>query len=66
MRLRANAIPWQALAKFATLLMAINDMLEDNPLAQAGLNQLKVAFARFAENKQQYPLVYECKCIHIE
>ncbi|KAK3381429.1 glycoside hydrolase family 81 protein [Podospora didyma] len=49
----------KALAKFATLLMVINDILGDKPLAQAGLNQLKVAFARFAENKQLFPLVYE-------
>ncbi|KAK3941592.1 hypothetical protein QBC46DRAFT_258081 [Diplogelasinospora grovesii] len=49
----------KALAKFAVLIMAIHDILGDNNLAQAGLERLKQAFARFAENKQQYPLVYE-------
>ena len=49
----------KALAKFATILIAINDMLGDQVLAQSGLKQLKVAFARFSENKQQYPLVYD-------
>ncbi|KAK0709705.1 glycoside hydrolase family 81 protein [Lasiosphaeria miniovina] len=49
----------KALAKFATVLMSINDILGDKALAEAGLNQLKVAFSRFSENMQQYPLVYE-------
>jgi len=49
----------KALAKFATILMAVNDMVGDQDLAQKGLSTLKVAFARFAENKQKYPLVYE-------
>ncbi|KAK0628826.1 glycoside hydrolase family 81 protein [Bombardia bombarda] len=49
----------KALAKFATVLISINDILGDKALAQTGLTQLKVAFSRFAENKQQYPLVYE-------
>lgn len=39
--------------------MVLNDMLGDRALAQTGLGQLKVAFARFADNQQQYPLVYE-------
>jgi endo-1,3(4)-beta-glucanase len=34
-------------------------MLGDNTLAQGGLQQLKVAFDRFVQNAQQYPLVYE-------
>lgn len=51
----------QALAKFAAILLVINDMLGDKALAQTGLNQLKVAFALFATNKQQYPLVYESR-----
>ncbi|KAK4148773.1 glycoside hydrolase [Chaetomidium leptoderma] len=49
----------KALAKFAGLILAIQEMLGDQGLAQAGLNQLKVAFARFSQNAQQYPLVYE-------
>jgi endo-1,3(4)-beta-glucanase len=39
--------------------MTINDLLGDQGLAQSGLNKLKASFARFAENRQKYPLVYE-------
>ncbi len=51
----------QALAKFATILMCVNDMLGNKPLVQAALPKLKDAYARIAENRQQYPLVYECE-----
>ena len=50
---------FQALAKFANIILVLNDMIGDKDLAQTSLTQLKTAFARFAENKQQYPLVYE-------
>ena len=33
--------------------------MNDVPLAQAGLTQLKSAFALFASNQQQFPLVHE-------
>ncbi|TDZ38536.1 putative endo-1,3(4)-beta-glucanase [Colletotrichum spinosum] len=49
----------KALAKFAILIVAINDILGDSGLAQSGLNQLKGAFAKFATNQQKFPLVYE-------
>ncbi|KLU92148.1 endo-1,3(4)-beta-glucanase 1 [Magnaporthiopsis poae ATCC 64411] len=49
----------KALAKFATILIAVNDMLGDKQLAQAGLKKLKDAYARFAENRQKFPLFYE-------
>lgn len=49
----------KALSKFATLVYAINDLLQLPKLAQEGLSQLKIAFARFATNKQIYPLVYD-------
>lgn len=49
----------KALSKFATLVYAINDLEQLPDLAQEGLSQLKTAFARFATNKQIYPLVYE-------
>ena len=39
--------------------MTINDLLGDTGLAQAGLNNLKAAFARFVDNRQQNQLVYE-------
>ncbi|KAK4665966.1 endo-1,3-beta glucanase [Podospora pseudopauciseta] len=49
----------KALAKFASIILVIRDMLGDEALALTALNQLKQAFARFAENRQQFPLVYE-------
>ncbi|KAF7552811.1 hypothetical protein G7046_g7293 [Stylonectria norvegica] len=49
----------KALAKFGNIIYVLNDLLGDKALAQAGLNKLKAAFAIFASNKQQYPLVYE-------
>ncbi|KAF6826769.1 glycoside hydrolase family 81 protein [Colletotrichum musicola] len=49
----------KALAKFAIMLVAVNDIVGDTGLAQSGLNQLKGAFARFATNQQKFPLVYE-------
>ena len=51
----------QALAKFAILIMTIHDMLGDQALAMTALTKLKLAFSEFSQNKQQYPLVYECK-----
>lgn len=58
-----NSMYWsgKALAKYASMLYVINDMLGDTKLAQTGLGQLKTAFARFADNKQIYPLVHESK-----
>ena len=43
------------------VILAINDLLGDQALAQTGLQQLKLAFTRFSENKQKYPLVYDCE-----
>lgn len=49
----------KALAKFAQIVYLINDLLDDSSLAQAGLDNLKSAFNRFASNSQQFPLTYE-------
>ncbi|KAK8878996.1 glycosyl hydrolase family 81 [Apiospora arundinis] len=49
----------KALAKFAHLCYAVHDLLHNQKLAQTGLANLKAAFSRFAENKQQFPLYYE-------
>lgn len=49
----------KALSKFATLVHGINDLEQLADLAKEGLLQLKIAFARFATNKQIYPLVYD-------
>jgi len=49
----------KALSKFGTAIYAIHDLTGDTALASSGLDKLKTAFAVFANNKQQYPLVYE-------
>jgi len=49
----------KALAKFASLCYVANDLLNDPNTAQAGLNNLKTAFNRFATNQQIFPLYYE-------
>ena len=49
----------QALAKFAQIVYTLHDLLDNPSLAQAGLSNLKAAFAVFATNTQQYPLVHE-------
>ncbi|KAF3761377.1 family 81 glycoside hydrolase [Cryphonectria parasitica EP155] len=49
----------KALAKFAMILVVVNDMLGETALAAAGLQQLKEAFSLFTNNTQIYPLVYE-------
>jgi endo-1,3(4)-beta-glucanase len=49
----------QALGKFAGIVYTLHDLLDDVALAQAGLTNLKAAFAVFASNQQQFPLVYE-------
>lgn len=49
----------KALSKFATLVYAVHDLLGLSDLAGEGLSQLKIAFARFATNKQMFPLVYD-------
>ncbi|PYH93888.1 endo-1,3-beta-glucanase Engl1 [Aspergillus ellipticus CBS 707.79] len=49
----------KALSKFATLVYTV-DKLGGNPsLAAPALQNLKNAFARFIDNKQQFPLVYD-------
>ncbi|KKY37749.1 putative glycoside hydrolase family 81 protein [Diaporthe ampelina] len=49
----------KALAKFAMILSVVYDLLGESALAAAGLEKLKAAMARFATNRQIYPLVYE-------
>ncbi|KAI1416528.1 glycoside hydrolase family 81 protein [Hypoxylon sp. FL1857] len=49
----------KALAKFAGICLTANDLLKNKPLAQTGLKNLKVAFSRFSNNTQQYPLYYD-------
>ena len=49
----------KALSKFAMAIYAVHDLAGDISVATAGLTKLKAAFARFATNRQQFPLVYE-------
>lgn len=46
-------------SKYATLVYAIRELLGDQALADTALAKLKAAVARFVENRQTYPLVYE-------
>jgi endo-1,3(4)-beta-glucanase len=47
------------LAKYASIVFAVNDVAKNASLAQEGLDRLKIAIARFVDNKQKFPLVYE-------
>jgi len=47
------------LAKYAGIVFAANDMAKNASLAKEGLDRLKIAMARFVDNKQKFPLVYE-------
>ncbi|OAA64199.1 beta-glucanase [Niveomyces insectorum RCEF 264] len=49
----------KALAKFATMVLCSHELLHDAAAAATGLQKLTRAFARFAENRQRHPLVYE-------
>jgi endo-1,3(4)-beta-glucanase len=49
----------KALSEFATIVYTINDLQQNPTLAAAGLAKLKTAFARFVNNQQIYPLVYD-------
>lgn len=49
----------KALSKFASIVYVIHNVLGDNNLAAQGLAQLQTAFALFATNQQQFPLVYD-------
>jgi endo-1,3(4)-beta-glucanase len=49
----------KAFSKFASIIYTINDLANDTALAHQGLAQLKNAFARFLDNQQIFPLVYD-------
>lgn len=49
----------KAFSKFASILIAVNDICQETSLAQQGLAKLEAAFAQFVGNTQQYPLVYD-------
>ncbi|KAL2821336.1 glycosyl hydrolase family 81-domain-containing protein [Aspergillus cavernicola] len=49
----------KALSKFATIIYTVDRLLGDGATAAPALDRLKQAFARFAQNRQQNPLVYD-------
>ena len=49
----------KALSKFASIIYVIHDIMGDKAMAAQGLAQLQTAFALFATNQQQFPLVYD-------
>ncbi|TFK45626.1 putative endo-1,3-beta-glucanase [Heliocybe sulcata] len=49
----------KAVDKFACLVWAAWDALQDRELAGALLEKVREALARFVENRQQYPLAYD-------
>ncbi|KAF2193469.1 glycoside hydrolase family 81 protein [Zopfia rhizophila CBS 207.26] len=49
----------KALAKFATIVYVIKDVVQNPSLANQGLSKLKNEFDRFVQNKQKHPLVYD-------
>ncbi|RKF60560.1 putative endo-1,3-beta-glucanase, partial [Erysiphe neolycopersici] len=49
----------KALAKFASVVYTLKELLDDECVAQVGLSKLKSSFALFISNKNQSPLFYE-------
>jgi endo-1,3(4)-beta-glucanase len=49
----------KVLSKFATLVYTVHTLANDPDRAAATLDGLKKAFARFVNNQQQFPLVYD-------
>ena len=49
----------KALSKFATLIWTVSKLGNNPGMAQPALDALKSAFARFVNNTQQVPLVYD-------
>ena len=49
----------KALSKFAMLVYTMHDILDQKDAAMQGLSRLQAAFARFVDNKQIFPLVYD-------
>jgi endo-1,3(4)-beta-glucanase len=49
----------KALSKFATLIYTVHTLANDTQSVTSALETLKTAFARFADNQQQYPLLYD-------
>ncbi|CAN9171743.1 unnamed protein product [Alternaria alternata] len=49
----------KSLAKFATIVWIIKDVLNHDAIATTGLEKLKVELARYVDNAQRHPLYYD-------
>ncbi|KAJ5543435.1 hypothetical protein N7535_005859 [Penicillium sp. DV-2018c] len=49
----------KALSKFATLVYTVNQLGNNVDLATNAFQELKKSFAKFVQNKQQFPLAYD-------
>ncbi|KAJ4530105.1 endo-1,3-beta glucanase [Exophiala dermatitidis] len=49
----------KALSKFATLVYTMHDLTGQQDLAKSALLELEACFEVFAQNQQQYPLIYD-------
>lgn len=49
----------KALARFATIVWVIKDILGNEAMASVGLTKLKRELSRYVENQQRYPLYYD-------
>jgi endo-1,3(4)-beta-glucanase len=49
----------KSLAKFATIVWIIKDVLSHDAIATAGLEKLKIELARYVDNAQRHPLYYD-------
>ncbi|KAF2830334.1 endo-1,3(4)-beta-glucanase 1 precursor [Ophiobolus disseminans] len=49
----------KSLARFATIVWVIKDVLMNDALAATGLDKLKQEFGRYVANQQRYPLFYD-------
>ncbi|KAI9368536.1 endo-1,3-beta-glucanase Engl1 [Aspergillus egyptiacus] len=49
----------KAFSKFATIIWTLDQLAGDHATAAPALERLKQSFARFTQNRQQFPLVYD-------
>ncbi|CAN3375356.1 hypothetical protein DIURU_002444 [Diutina rugosa] len=57
----SNYFSGKVLDKYAYILLVISDVLKDDDVAKATLEQVKKAFDQFLNNKQTYPLMYDTR-----
>ena len=49
----------KAFSKFASILIAVNDIVQQPDLAQSGVKRLESALSKFITNTQTHPLAYD-------